>query len=382
MTSETYGWSLRDLLQACEASRVDFYCGVPDSSLAGLGPLVDARPDCQHQIAANEGQAVAWAIGYYLATGRLPLVYLQNSGLGHAMNPLVSLADRLVLGIPMILLVGWRGHPDHPDEPQHRRQGRITEVLLNEMGCQPQRLLASRDGMRRQVAETASAARNQQQPTALLLTPGLCGPGSMETAAAASLPSREQAIGLIAANLPPGAVIVVTTGKASRELFELRGRAGEAHDQDLLVVGGMGHAVSIASAIAQQHPARPICCLDGDGAVLMHLGALATTGLQAPANLFHFVLNNGAHESVGGQPTVGWDIDLPAVALACRYRHAFSCRQVTELVAVLGDLPQLEGPVLIEIRVGGRSRGDLSRPSLGPAANKRALMRYLHNEAR
>ena len=359
---------------------MDYYCGVPDSSLAGLGPLVDARPGCQHRIAVNEGQAVAWAIGYHLATGGLPLVYLQNSGLGHAMNPLVSLADPLVLGIPMILLVGWRGQPDHPDEPQHQRQGRITVALLQEMGCYPQRLRSTRDEMRQQVAGVAATARNQQQAVALLLERGSCGPGPAETPVATTLPNREQAIERIVASLPPDTVVVATTGKASRELFELRSRAGQPHDQDLLVVGGMGHAASIAAAIAQQHPTRPIVCLDGDGAVLMHMGVLATTGTQSPGNLYHFVLNNGAHESVGGQPTVGWAIDLPAVAVACGYRRAFSCRQETDLAGVLEGLPQLDGPILIEVRVGSRSRGDLSRPDLGPAANKRALMRHLSSD--
>lgn len=377
MTARTDGWSLEGLLRACEAAGINYFCGVPDSSLAGLGPLLEARSDCQHQIAVNEGQAIAWAIGYHLATGRLPLAYLQNSGLGHAMNPLVSLADPSVWGIPMVLLIGWRGCPGRPDEPQHHRQGQITEALLRTMGCQPRRLTSSPTEMRRQVAEAAALARSQEQPVALLLAPGLCQPGPAQTRPTTTLPTREQAIEQIVASLPRGAAVVATTGKASRELFELRHRAGRPHDQDLLVVGGMGHAASIAAAIAQQQPARPIYCLDGDGAVLMHLGALATTGSQAPPNLHHFVLNNGAHESVGGQPTVGWDVDLPAIALACGYRRAYRCRQATELAGVLQELPQLAGPVLIEIRLGGRSRPDLSRPDLKPAANKRGLMRFL-----
>ena len=377
MPAEPGGWSLEGLLRACEATGVSYYCGVPDSSLAGLGSLLEARPSCQHQVAVNEGQAIAWAIGYYLATGRLPLVYLQNSGLGHAMNPLVSLADPLVLGIPMILLVGWRGQPGQPDEPQHRRQGRITEALLRSMGCQPRRLSSEPDEMQRQVAQAAAATRSREHPVALLLVPGQCRPGPVGTPSATTLPDREQAIEQIVAGLPPRAAVVATTGKASRELFEFRRRTGRPHDQDLLVVGGMGHAASIAAAIAQQQPARPIYCLDGDGAVLMHLGALATTGTHAPANLFHFVLNNGAHESVGGQPTVGWDIDLPAIARACGYRQAYRCEQRIDLAGILKELPQQAGPVLIEVRLSGRSRRDLPRPDLTPAANKRGLMQYL-----
>ena len=380
MAARTDDWSLEGLLRACEAAGINYFCGVPDSSLTGLGPLLEARSGCQHQIAVNEGQAIAWAIGYHLATGRLPLAYLQNSGLGHAMNPLVSLADPSVWGIPMVLLIGWRGQPGRPDEPQHHRQGQITEALLRTMGCQPRRLNSNPAEMRRQVAEAASLARSQERPAALLLAPGLCQPGPAQTRPAMTLLTREQAIEQIVASLPPGAAVVVTTGKASRELFELRRRAGRPHDQDLLVVGGMGHAASIAAAIAQQQPTRPIYCLDGDGAVLMHLGALATTGSQAAANLHHFVLNNGAHESVGGQPTVGWEVDLPAIALACGYRRAHHCRQATELAGVLQELPQLAGPALIEVRLGGRSRPDLSRPDLTPAANKRGLMRYLQSE--
>ena len=377
MMLKSHSWSLEGLLQACEAAGVTYYCGVPDSSLAGLGPLVEAQSTCQHQIAVNEGQAVAWAIGYHLATGRLPLVYMQNSGLGHAMNPLLSLADPLVMGIPMILLVGWRGQPGQPDEPQHQRQGQITEALLRAMRCQPRLLASDPDHMQRQVSQAATAAQCQEQPVALLLAPGQCRPGPAETASVATLPSREAAIEQIVASLPPRAAVVATTGKASRELFELRRRARQPHDQDLLVVGGMGHSASIAAAIALQQSTRPIYCLDGDGAVLMHLGALATTGSQAPANLYQFVLNNGAHESVGGQPTVGWDIDLPAIALACGYRQAHRCRDATELAGVLKELPSLVGPVLIEVWLSGPSRPDLSRPDLEPAANKRALMRFL-----
>ena len=380
MAARPERWSLDDLLLACEASGVDYYCGVPDSSLAGLGPLLDARSGCQHQIAINEGQAVAWAIGYHLATGRLPLVYLQNSGLGHAMNPLVSLADPSVWGIPMIMLVGWRGLPGQPDEPQHQRQGQITEALLHQMGCQPRRLVSDRNEMREQVGEATATARSRGHPVALLLAPTACRPGPVETLPATSLPGREQAIEQIVAALPPRAVVVATTGKASRELVEIRRRADQRHDQDLLVVGGMGHAASIAAAIAERQPARPIYCLDGDGAVLMHLGALATTGSQDPANLYHFVLNNGAHESVGGQPTVGWEIDFCAVALACGYRQAHRCRGPGELAAILTDLPRQDGPVLIDVRLSCRSRPDLARPDLKPEANKRAFVRYLLRE--
>ena len=375
-------WSIEDLVGAFAATGVNHYYGVPDSALAGLGSLLETRPDCQHHIAVDEGQAVAWAIGYHLATGRLPLVYLQNSGLGHAMNPLVSLADPLVWGIPMIVLVGWRGRPGQPDEPQHQRQGRITESVLRLMGCQPRLLAPNLDEMQRQVAQAAAGARGQERPVALLLAPGHCWPGPVETPLATTLPNREQAIEQIIASLPRRAALVATTGRASRELFELRRRAGDSHDQDLLVVGGMGHAASVGAAIARQQADRPIYCLDGDGAALMHLGCLATTGVQAPTNFFHFVLNNGAHESVGGQPTVRWDVDFCAIALACGYRGGYRCLRATDLSEILQRLPQMAGPVLIDVRLAGGSRPDLSRPDLTPTANKQSMMRFLRSGRR
>lgn len=358
---------------------VGYFCGVPDSLLSSFGHYLRAHSE-QHIVTADEGNAIALAAGHYLATSEVPLVYMQNSGLGNAINPLASLIDQSVWGVPMILLIGWRGRPGTKDEPQHQKQGAITEKLLDALDVPYAFLVSNENILNDQISNSLLEANRLQKPFALLVKDGLKPiNGSEPTDQPVYALGREEAIGFIAQASSPEDIIVATTGKISRELYEYRERNHQPHN-DLLVVGGMGHASSIALGLAQEKPNRKVYCLDGDGAVLMHMGALAIIGEASPKNLIHIVLNNGSHDSVGGQPTAAFSIDLPNVAKACGYKQVHSVHSAPQLEDLILSADQA-GPVLIEIRVAKGSRKELSRPSIAPSQNKQAFMKFLQEKS-
>lgn len=366
------------------AHGVRFVAGVPDSLLKQVCRYFDAAlPRERHVIAVNEGAAIALAAGHHLATGSVPLVYMQNSGLGNALNPLVSLADPEVYALPMVLLIGWRGEPGIADEPQHVKQGRVTPALLDVLGIE-YRTLDGDDSDACDAAQWAvDGARSTSRPTALLARKGVFGPAEVsradQTGARPTIPlKREAAIEHAASALPDDAIVVATTGMVSRELYEYRKRGGQNGSSDFLTVGSMGHASQIALGIAQARPDRRVVCFDGDGAVLMHMGALAAIGASGAANYLHVVFNNGAHDSVGGQPTVARSMDLASVARGCGYREAVS--SVTDGVALERHVRALSarpGPVFIEALVALGARPDLGRPLEAPVENKRRFMEGL-----
>lgn len=367
----------RAFLAALRTHGVDYYAGVPDSLLKELTACIARRcAPGEHLIAANEGGAVAAAIGHHLATGRVALVYMQNSGLGNAVNPLLSLADPEVYAIPMLLVVGWRGEPGTRDEPQHRRQGAVTLALLEAMQI-PYTVLDART-LDAGALVGGILSQPLTGPHALVVRAGSFSvdPGAAPPVPGASL-TREGAIGIIAQRIASDAVVVATTGMISRELYEQRTRRGQAHERDFLVVGGMGHAAQIAQVIAAHRPAREVWCLDGDGALLMHMGSLGIIASGGTANFRHVVLNNGAHESVGGQPTVAFSIDLPALARAAGYASASRADDDEELNRQLDELRGRSGPALLEVRVATGHRADLGRPRYTLAEHKRAFMRQL-----
>lgn len=358
---------------------VEFFTGVPDSLLknfcAFLTEHVEPR---RHVIAANEGGAVGLAAGHYLATGRLPLVYMQNSGVGNALNPLLSLCDPDVCSIPMLLLVGWRGESGCPDEPQHRAQGRVTQDLFQAAGIPCFVLSCRNDAAAADVHIAARRAVANNRPVALLVRSGTFNsyPGSF--ASGDYELSREEAIETVIKQLPPETLIISTTGKASRELYELRERNKDGHATDFLCIGGMGHASQIALGAALAQPERIVCCLDGDGAALMHLGSLPIIAERKPANYKHVLLNNGVHDSVGGQPTAGFSTDFCAVADAAGYIWSSKVEDREHLNDVLIPFLQEFGPSLLEIRIAQGARDDLGRPEISPLQNKQAVMDFLH----
>jgi phosphonopyruvate decarboxylase len=376
MTSEHL--AVNDLYAALLVHGIDFFCGVPDSTLSAFGDLVN-RDASDHLVAANEGSAVGFAVGHYLATGRPGLVYLQNSGLGNALNPLVSLADKHVMGIPMVLLVGWRGKPGMSDEPQHYTQGNVTLPLLETLAI-PHRIMSrDRATMERQVAELFHHATTHNTPVALVVEVGTFAlESATPTIPAENLPTREAAIETIISSLQPMDIIVATTGKASRELFELREARGERHDRDLLIVGGMGHASAIACQIARDTPDRTIYIIDGDGALLMHMGALATIAGLAPPNLRHIVIHNETHESVGGLPTTAPKLQLASIAEASGYAACFSISTLADVQKTITKMRLASKTVFIEIHTTSGSRAELGRPTISPADNKRSVMGNLN----
>ena len=368
-----------DVYGALESRGAVFFAGVPDSLLKELCAYISTHVAPEHHvIAASEGAAVALAAGHHLATGEVGVVYLQNSGFGNAVNPLLSLADQEVYSIPMILVIGWRGEPPVHDEPQHVKQGRVTVAMLDAMEI-PHRVLAQRMPEAEADVEWAvNLARGSRQPVALLVRKGTFAPFAVPALEEARL-TREAAIELIVDALDPRDAIVATTGMTSRELHEIRVRRGEPA-RDFLTVGSMGHASAIACAIARARPGRQVFCLDGDGAFLMHMGSIAVQGQIGSANFKHVLLNNGRHDSVGGQPTVALDCDLTAVARACGYRTLEPVSAADDVSAAVARLRESGGPALLEIRVGGAARQDLGRPSGTPRENKEAFTAFLSQD--
>ncbi len=374
-----------DFISVLAQQGIDFFCGVPDSLLQDFcACLADSCGKNQHIITANEGGAVALASGHYLATGHPGLVYMQNSGLGNAVNPLLSLTDASVYGIPVLLLIGWRGEPGTVDEPQHTVQGRITLDLLQTLGI-PYRILSPDPaGMRECVDLACKYMRTHRGPFALVARKDTFCRSVPQTVPGKDrdIPgfTREEAIKIIVDQMDPEDVVISTTGKASRELFEYVESLGGKRPGYLPVVGSMGHASQIALGIAFEHEDRTVFCIDGDGSVIMHMGSLGIIGHVSPKNFVHIVMNNGAHESVGGQPTVGFFIGLADIAKASGYTHVARVASEGELKCQLEALRNLDGPLFLEIRICTGSREDLGRPDRSLIEIKKEFMEFLQRQ--
>lgn len=367
-----------EFLANLQQQHIDMFFGVPDSLLASFCAYVDhTLPKNQHRITANEGNALAMAAGYHLATGKTAAVYLQNSGLGNLVNPLTSLTDAEVYKIPALLIIGWRGEPGVKDEPQHVKQGRITPALLDLLEIPYIQLQAGMD-IQQKVVEACQLLEKHRTPVAFLVQKG-----AFSDFKAAPLPtpaftmSREQALDVLLGSSTNDDIFISTTGKTSRELFELRKKRGQVQ-QDFLTVGAMGHTSSIALGVAIAQPERTVFCLDGDGSMLMHMGSLAIIGSVAPKHFIHVVLNNQSHESVGGQPTVAGEINLRLIAQALNYQAYFCASTPEEVSSYLQEIRSLNGPVLFEIKIAQGSRADLGRPDSTAEQNKLAFMDHLH----
>jgi phosphonopyruvate decarboxylase len=357
----------------------EFYAGVPDSQLQ---PLCHYLTDYygishQHVIAANEGNAVGLAAGYHLATGKVPVVYMQNSGIGNVVNPVASLLNDKVYAIPCIFVIGWRGEPGVHDEPQHIFQGEVTNDLLEVMDIQ--HFILSQDTSVEDVKKTMeqfSCILAKGKSVAFVVRKGALTFDKKVTYQNEYSMNREEIIRHIIRYTGKDPV-VSTTGKISRELFECREAAGQGHGYDFLTVGSMGHASSIALGIAMQNAERRIWCIDGDGAALMHMGSMAVLASSGVDNIVHIVINNAAHETVGGMPTVASKVNLPDIAKGCRYDHVGQVENFESLDRVLEKVQGLSGTVFLEIKAALGSRKDLGRPTSGPIENKEAFMEHL-----
>ncbi len=358
----------------------DFFAGVPDSLLKNFCAYVtDHAPADKHIISANEGSATALASGYHFATGKIPLIYMQNSGEGNMINPLLSLVDPDVYSVPLLIIIGWRGEPGVHDEPQHVKQGKVTCDLLDAMKVSYDILSTDEKNLPAQFEKAYSYIKKNSAPYAFVIKKGTFDDYKLQNNEVVDgCMSREEAIEKVMLSAPSNAAFVSTTGMASRELFELREKHNMGHEKDFLTVGSMGHASQIALAISMQKKDRQIYCIDGDGASIMQMGGMATIGSRCPSNLVHIVMNNGAHDSVGGQPTVGRKIDLCAVAKACGYQNVKKASSQKELDDILVEGKNGFGSLtFIEVMVKKGARKDLGRPTTTPQQNKQSLMAFL-----
>lgn len=358
---------------------VEFFTGVPDSQLKSLINYlmhtygIDPK---HHIIAANEGNCVALAAGYHLATNKIPLVYMQNSGEGNVVNPVASLLNDKVYAIPMIFVVGWRGEPGVHDEPQHIFQGEITLKLLEDLDIKY--FIISKETKIEEIENIMkefSEILKKGKCVAFVVKKGaLSFKGKVDYKNSFTM-SREEIIKHIV-NISKDDPVISTTGKASRELFEIRENNKEGHKKDFLTVGSMGHSSSIALGIALNSN-KKIWCIDGDGAALMHMGAMGIIGSLKPKNLVHVLINNGSHETVGGMPTVALDMDMCMIAKACGYQYCVSCNNFEELDKELMDAKKRDMLSFVEVKCSIGARDNLGRPTTTPQDNKKGFMEYL-----
>lgn len=358
----------------------DFYTGVPDSQLKALCNYLMATygiDQKHHIIAANEGNCTALAAGYHLATGKVPVVYMQNSGEGNIINPVASLLNDKVYAIPMVFIVGWRGEPGVHDEPQHIYQGVVTVKLLEDMDIKTFVIgkETTDEEVKSVMADFKKVLDNGKQVAFVIRKGALSYDGNVEYKNENSM-VREDIIKHII-KVSGEDPIISTTGKASRELFEARVANNQSHKYDFLTVGSMGHSSSIALGVALNKPDRKIWCIDGDGAVLMHMGSIAVLGANAPKNLVHIVINNGAHETVGGMPTVASKIDIVAIAKACGYPNAVSVDSFEKLDEELKIAKERNELSLVEVKCSIGARDDLGRPTTTAVENKKNFMTYI-----
>ena len=356
---------------------IAFFCGVPDSLLKNLCAYIDDNLSAdQHIITANEGNAVGLAMGRFLGSHAPAAVYMQNSGLGNAVNPLTSLADPQVYSIPMLLVIGWRGEPGIKDEPQHVMQGQITEQQLSIMNI-PHVVMDSHSDSDAVLEPLLERMATQNRPVAVLIKKGTFSTfKSVNQLPSAYSLFREDALNTLLSSFSRDDIVVSTTGKTSREVFELRQQRGEPAS-DFLTVGGMGHTSSIAMGVALAAPNRRVIAIDGDGSMLMHMGAMPIIGHHSSCNLIHIVLNNQCHESVGGQPTVAGEIDIEKLALASGYKAYFCASDKESIVKIWSHIGLDLGPVLFEIKISKGSRDNLGRPTSSPIENKKAFMQHV-----
>lgn len=368
----------KELIDELEASGAGLFTGVPDSLLSKFSACVLQQKQLRHIIAANEGNAIGLAIGDYLVTGKPAVVYMQNSGLGNVVNPIASLADPDVYSVPMFLLIGWRGEPGVKDEPQHVKQGEITLGQLNVLNI-PFAIVGSDTDVKTTISKLWRKMQLRQGPVALVVRKGaLTGNYPVEKMDLGFSLKREDAIEAVLNNTPKNTTFIATTGKAGRELYELRESRHE-NQRDFLTVGGMGHASSIAQGVALHQKENWTVCLDGDGASIMHMGAMATLCAYRPKKFIHVILNNYAHESVGGQPTVAKQVDFAYLAKAFGYDGYLLADSTEGIRQTLQKIIDKQGVWLLEVKLAQGARSDLGRPKRTPQENKIAVMQFLSN---
>jgi phosphonopyruvate decarboxylase len=368
----------KDFFESITSRGVGLYAGVPDSLLANFCAYVDDQGGRdRHLITANEGNAVALAMGYHVATGKVAAVYMQNSGLGNAVNPLTSLADPEVYKVPMLLIIGWRGEPGINDEPQHVKQGRVTLAQLDVLEI-PYWVIDAKGNFNESLDTAFASMRERNAPVALVVRKDTFAKYNSQSGGDIALSDlrREEALEKILQMCAEEDLIISTTGKTSREIFELRIKHGQKQ-RDFLTVGGMGHTASIALGVAIGQPHKRVVCLDGDGSLLMHMGCMPVIAEYKPKQFIHVLLNNESHDSVGGQATSAGSVNFSQLASAVGYAGYALASDLLSLQQAWASLLKIPGPVLLEVKIKNGSRDDLGRPTTSAEQNKLAFMEAL-----
>ena len=360
---------------------INFFTGVPDSLLKSFCGYINDVETKNHVIASSEGSAIGIGIGYHLATKKMPLIYMQNSGLGNAINPLLSLCDKEIYSIPMLLMIGWRGEPGKKDEPQHIKQGRVMLSMLDAMEIE-YFVISGNDKVDYELTRNAyDHALKASCPVALVVCKDAFAKYQYQKILKSEIKfpteSREDALFRILKTIPKDASIVSTTGMISREIFEAREAINDGHERDFLTVGGMGHASSIAYGLSRYvKDSKMVFCIDGDGSMIMHMGALSTNGILGNKNFKHILINNGCHDSVGGQETVAFKIDFESLSISMGYNFVKFNNELS-IEENISILIKSDGPSFIEILVPSGSRANLGRPTSSPLENKKAMLNFL-----
>lgn len=358
---------------------IETLIGVPDSTLKQFCDYIntDGKNEFHHYVPENEGAAIGIATGVYLATGKPACIYMQNSGLGNAVNPITSLMNKEVYDIPVLMLIGWRGEPGFHDEPQHKFMGQITKSMLETLDI-PYTVIdeETTESELDLIFGEVAKLMDENRQYAIIVKKNTFADRKNGGYQNENKLSREETIGKILKLLEKDDVVVSTTGKISREVYEQSNKILGQHAQEFLTVGGMGHASMIAFGIAKNMPTKRVFCIDGDGAVLMHMGSLSFIGKQGPENLIHFCLNNDAHESVGGMPTGAVGQSYEKIARASGYKHTFLVEDEEQLKETLRSLKNIKGPVFVEVKVSMGARTNLGRPKETAVENKKSFMKY------
>ena len=365
-----------ELIKSIFKKKINFFTGVPDSILKPLSEILQKKNKKSHIIATNEGSAISLGIGYYLSTKKIPCIYLQNSGLGNAINPLISVAHRKVYSIPMILLIGWRGSPNVKDEPQHKVKGAITKKLLKLMDIK-YCLLKNKDDLKK-LNKIIEVSKKSKKPVACLIEKNnLINQRNIkkEKTNRRNL-KREEVIKNLLQNIKNKTNIISTTGFTSRELMQIRTVKNYKKGNDFYMVGGMGHSTMVTLGISLFSNKQTIC-LDGDGSILMHLGSLSTAGLYATKNFKHILLNNNSHESVGGQLTNADLINFKKLSKSLNYKKFFIIKNKKELNKKIKNFIKSNGPSFLEVKIKNGSMSNLMRPK--PGSLKKIVKNFMIN---
>jgi phosphonopyruvate decarboxylase len=352
----------KKLLIFLEKNNLNFFSGVPDSVLKNFTNLLINKSS--HVLATNEGSAVSIGIGYHLSFNKLPCIYMQNSGLANAINPLISIAHKGVYSIPMMMLIGWRGSPGIKDEPQHLIKGKITKNLLKLLGIKYEIIESEKDFNK--IKKLINFSKKKKVPVACLFKKGVLKKVNYhkkfsERSTIKNKILRSEVIREILKSIQNNTKIISTTGYTSRELYQIRKNEGYHKGKDFYMIGGMGHSSSVALGAAFKKN-KKILCLDGDGSMLMHLGSLHTVGLMNKNNFKHILLNNQSHESVGGQEISFKRVKMEKLIKGLGYSKYIQLKDKKDLKNKIQSVLKYKGSIFLEVLIEKGAIKNLGRP--------------------